>query len=268
MRFRKLNFSSLCLILLLLQEPDNRYALSQSYGSIVTDRPDITESAVTVPKYHLQAETGFDYQYDKQGSNLSEYTVQDVNLANTLIRFGVTKKIELRITGLYTSQTLKTPGNKHINEGLHGLSLGTKLRVAEEYGNIPDISIIAAAILPQGPEEFAPEKVTPYFKFCAAHSLGDQYSFGYNLGAVYEDQDQLIYSYSASLGREMSANVGAFLEIFGEFNADGKPVAMFDGGFTYQLQRNIQLDISAGKSLNKYSTDWFIGAGLGIRLPR
>ena len=55
---------------------------------LITDRPDITESAVTVPFHFVQIETG--YQYNKDGLNSAEH------FGATLIRFGLTSNIELR----------------------------------------------------------------------------------------------------------------------------------------------------------------------------
>lgn len=45
------------------------------------------------------------------------------------------------------------------------------------------------------------------------------------------------------------------------------PVSL-DGGLTFGIRDNVQLDISAGVGLNRAADDWFVGAGVAIRVPR
>jgi len=56
---------------------------------IVTDRPDITESAIVVPKERLQFENGLTWTSDRGQTA--------VDLPETLVRFGVSDRTELRI---------------------------------------------------------------------------------------------------------------------------------------------------------------------------
>lgn len=39
----------------------------------------------------------------------------------------------------------------------------------------------------------------------------------------------------------------------------------FDGGFTYHVTNNLQLDIEAGVGLNRAANDYFAGSGLVVR---
>ena len=67
--------------------------LSQSEVPLITDRPDQTESAVTVPKKSLQIETGAVYEFDRIGST----EIRSLHFAKTLFRYGVTDCLELRL---------------------------------------------------------------------------------------------------------------------------------------------------------------------------
>lgn len=40
-----------------------------------------------------------------------------------------------------------------------------------------------------------------------------------------------------------------------------------DGGFTYLINNNLQLDISAGIGLNEAAIDYFVGTGCSICFP-
>jgi hypothetical protein len=253
-----------CLALFL----SDRQIAAQTYGAIQTDRPDVTESATTVQKYRLQVESGFEYHQDKQKSGDTGQDFQTINIANTLLRYGMTKKWELRLGALYTTQTIKKSGSKNSQDGIHGLAIGAKYWLVRETGRIPNVAVIAAADLPLGNKQFAPDKLTPNVVFCAAHTLGERYSFGYNLGSSFEDQDHFLYHYSASLGLNMSEELSAFAEVFGDFSQNNIPENMVDGGFAYRLQRNLQVDFSAGKALNGNAADWFVNAGFAARLPK
>jgi hypothetical protein len=69
------------------------HALSQSDltggPEIVTDRPDVTESSIVVPIASLQIENGIIWSND-HGS-------QTFDLSESLIRFGVSRRTEIRI---------------------------------------------------------------------------------------------------------------------------------------------------------------------------
>ena len=60
---------------------------SQDKEPLVTDRPDATESSVTVGDGTLQIETGFIFE-DYTSSSI-DYTQQDFHIATTLFRYGI-----------------------------------------------------------------------------------------------------------------------------------------------------------------------------------
>jgi hypothetical protein len=111
-----------------------------------------------------------------------------------------------------------------------------------------------------------------------SHTLSDRFSFGYNLGSTWEsaldetgDRDTLsLFNYTATLAIGLSDPVGLFVEVFGDipFNAEGGPRNSFDGGVTYLLRGNLQLDAAAGAGLSESADDWIVGLGITLRLPR
>ena len=63
---------------------------------------------------------------------------------------------------------------------------------------------------------------------------------------------------------------GSFAEFFG-FVPEGGPeptTNLFDAGFTFLSSKTVQIDMSAGLGLNDNADDWFVGAGISVRLPR
>jgi hypothetical protein len=75
--------------------------------------------------------------------------------------------------------------------------------------------------------------------------------------------------YTLALGIALSDELGTFIEFFGETpTGKGKPVNFVDGGFTYALADNLQVDILGGVGISEAADDWFVGAGLVWRLPQ
>ena len=107
--------------------------LAQSGGEeIVTDRPDITESAVVVPKASLQAENGLTWTNDHL-DNL-------VALCQTLLRLGLSDRTELRLTlPSYSLGFSRGLGSS----GATDMSIGFKQQLGPLPGGV-DLSVIVA----------------------------------------------------------------------------------------------------------------------------
>ena len=116
----------------------NKYLLALSCGlinfvaiaqTIVTDRPDQTESSLTVPQGSLQIESGVLYGTAKDGFNSEELL-----LAPTVLwRYGISKGIELRLLTEFASVTDKLTDDKF--SGINDLQLGTKIQILKKESN-------------------------------------------------------------------------------------------------------------------------------------
>ena len=85
------------------------------------------------------------------------------------------------------------------------------------------------------------------------------------------DRDTLsLFNYTVVLGMGLSERAGLFVEVFGDipFNAPGGPRNSFDGGLTFLIRDNLQIDGSAGVGLSDSADDWSVGLGITVRLPR
>ncbi len=106
-------------------------------NSIITDRPDQTESAAIVPPGYLQFEHGL--------ATDVEDVVKTWSVFSTLIRYGVTENFELRLNAdphIYDSL--------YINElRLYPVSIGIKTKLIEQTKAIPDLSIIIHVQIPE-----------------------------------------------------------------------------------------------------------------------
>jgi len=228
-----------------------------------TDRPDQTECSSVVPVHSLQIETGI--VYTRNGKVQERY-----NYPTTLLRLGLLPSAELRIiAGEWQSEHLRMKDSTG-TKGFQPVEIGSKIAVCEEKGIRPQTAFIGhLAFVPGDRETKNRQAVVPNFRFSMSHSITETFSLGYNLGMEWEPFGAYpVYVYTATLGASLNEKVYAYAEVFGDLAYAAYPGCQADGGFSYQPQKNLQLDVSAGIGLNDHSDDLYLSLGFSWRLPR
>ena len=239
---------------------------------LVTDRPDQTESSSVVPRGLVQLEMGWSREVED-----GDIEARSDAMPALLARIGVARRLELRLG--HEGYTWES-GVEPEAEGLGDAGIGVKVKLSEEGpGWRPDAALIAGTTLPTGQDGFTSERADPAFRFALSHTVSERVSLGYNLGAAWAsgpDDSGMIRTetscqYTATVGFALAERFGSFLEIFGEAPlSDGARDATtsLDGGFTFLVLPNVQLDAAAGVGLSDEASDWFFGLGASVRLPR
>ncbi len=241
---------------------------------LITDRPDQTESAVTVPEGSWQIETGWTFTHDEEGA----VTQETHEAPGTLLRIGLSARWELRVGWAGIAQAKSsTPVGAVKQEGIQDGDIGAKVRLWEERDRRPEAALLFGVSTPIGDSDFSSDRFDPSFRLSFSHTLTENLSLGYNLGAAWstnrdglgnsETKSHLIYT--LVLGRSISDRLGAFVESFGSLggSAAGPPEHSLDGGLTLLISRLTQLDLAAGVGISSAAPDWFIGAGISLRYP-
>ncbi len=232
----------------------------------ITDRPDRTESASSVQVGSLQIESGFEYESDKSNVNTE---ISSLNIASTLLRYGLFEKFELRLGGNFLSSSIESGSLSLKRNGLSDIMLGAKYAFINDHSEIPDIALILHFFLPLGAEVFKPAKTEPQAILAAAKSLTENFDLGINLGTHYNSSaEELFYFYTVAAGIGISDKLGAFAEVYSEIFPNNPPFISAGAGFTYLILPNLQLDISGGNGLFNNSKVWYLGAGFSVRVPR
>ncbi len=237
---------------------------------LITDRPDQTESSETVPRGMVQIETGYSHTEDDDAG----FDVDVDSLPETLARIGLSDNVELRV-GFDGYQWVDV-GPLGDVDGAADSSLGVKIGLVDENGCRPQIAVLGQVSLPTGSDAFTTDRADPAFRVTFANTLSETLSLGYNVGAAWAtEEDGLgdrhtlsVVEWTVALGIAGGERLGFFVELFGEagLSASGPPSHSFDGGATYLLRDNVQLDAAVGVGLSDAADDWFALVGVSFRL--
>ena len=235
---------------------------------LITDRPDQTESSVTVPHHSLQIEIGGLFENDKNSNWENSFR----QYPGALLRYGLLPNFELRFGGAFGESKSINRNNaaEDFTRGLNPLSAGFKVFISEENGIWPELAFIGSVSLPRsGHPDFRLDYFTPSFLLAGSHSLAENLGLGWNLGAEWESFNPKPNGiYSVVLGISASNRLGIFIESYGRYAMDEAADHRMDAGMTYLLMPNFQLDASAGMGISEAAPDYFVSFGASFRILR
>ncbi|MGE3808807.1 MAG: transporter [Gemmataceae bacterium] len=257
--------------------------------TIVTDRPDFTEATTTVGRGRIQLEAGYTYFHDDEDGTLSQFH----SYPEMLWRIGMFADwFELRLGWNFGHERERTGGIGTGRSGSEDLYLGCKLALTEQQGICPEMALILQMTVPTGSNNFSADEVHPGFNLLYGWDvIPDLISmagstqmnrtrpgegvlqFPFEVEAGPDDGNRhsfLEVAQSFTIGYTLTAVLGAYTEWFALFphsstDPEVGPEYYFNGGFTYLVTNNFQLDIRAGVGLNKHADDLFAGSGFSVR---
>jgi len=74
--------------------------------------------------------------------------------------------------------------------------------------------------------------------------------------------DYSIGTFTLVSGYSSTEKLGAFVEAYGDFSKYSIPENKVNGGITYLVFQNFQVDVAAGVGLNESAADNYFGLGL------
>lgn len=221
-----------------------------------SDRPDETEGPTTVPAGRFQLEAGYTFT--------READVREHSLGEMLLRIGAGATTELRV-GLNSYKRVTGGGERAA--GFEDLSLGVKVNISKgSDGRRPALGVLAETTLPTGASAFRSNHLQPTALLAAEWTLSPRLSLGANVGASYVHEEDESFSQAIgtlSLGMDLSDRTGAYLEVFGFANGSGGGPnrSYINGGATYLVRPDFQVDARVGAGMNGVANDYFFGVG-------
>jgi hypothetical protein len=257
----KLVISSLSLPWLLLATASlygQNQADATTHPTITTDRPAVTASSTVVPSGYLVFENGF-----AETTNLGQQTY---DLPETLARFGLTAKTELRFT---TPDYYNNFNNgTGYGSGWGDLSLGVKQQLALSPTGF-DASLIASLSFPTGANAVSSHGYDPQLSLPWSHPLPQKWTAAGMFSLLWPTQGATRnFSGQATflVDRQIISRWDAFLEYAGTFPEHGGTQQILHLGTAFRITPNQQLDFHFGFGLSSAAVAHFIGFGYSFQL--
>jgi hypothetical protein len=249
-----------------------------------TDRPDFTEASSTVGRGRVQLEFGYTFiQDDEDGAR-----VRAQSFPETLLRVGVLADwLEFRMAWNYGIERTTEGGVSTTISEPEDLYLGVKLWLTEQDGIFPEMALVPQMTVPSAPvltEPFAPlfqptrafgtGEVMPGVNWLYGWDIGEiGYIAGSTQGNRALDDAGVFYTefaQSVTVGYVWTERLTQYTEWFaffphGAVDPGTQPEHYLNGGFTYLVADNFQVDVRAGYGLNRAADDFFAGTGAAFR---
>lgn len=213
---------------------------ARAQAPLSTDRPDLTESPLAVPFGRVQLETGATLVRTGGTTVLSG--------PEALVRWAPVRRAELRLA--LPDVTLAGDAS------LGALGVGGKVEVGTLAG--ADVGTIAMLAVPLDGTRVVPEVVLTAGRDVPFGSLGAQVS------AAWSGGDPALGA-TLVAGRDLSARVGAFVELAVESGPGGTAAVLLHHGYTLALGVNAQADVHAGVGLAGEAPAVLVGVGWSRR---
>lgn len=237
---------------------------------LASDRPDFTEASCTVGRRVLQIESGYTFT---RNNNAGEVT-KSHSFPESLLRWGVYADwLELRVA--YNHGILHVPSGGGPFASLSGpedIYLGMKLGLTSQHGWLPEMALMPQMTVPTGGDELSADQILPGVNWLYGWDVTERINTGGStqLNKAIDDDLQTYYELAQSwtIGYVLTERLSAYTEWFCLLPTGAnvaKPEYYFDGGFTFRLTNNLQLDVRGGVGLNDAAGDFFVGSGAVVR---
>jgi hypothetical protein len=224
---------------------------------IVTDRPDVTESSIVVPKGSLQFENGTPLNID--------HGTQDFDASETLLRCGVFSRTEVRIIVPNYLGGI-SPANSTL--GFGDMALGIKQQLGPLPGGF-DLSVIAAVSLSTGASRVSSHGFDLFIKFPWSRDLKTGWSIG-GMQSLFWNTDGArrngLWEPTFSLEKEITKPWDAFVEYAGDYRQHGGPREIAHFGTAYRITPKPQVDFHFGFGLSWDAPSRFFALGYSFRI--
>jgi hypothetical protein len=223
---------------------------------INTDRPDQSDGSHIVEKKHIQLETGLQF------SKLDKITNSFDNV--TLIRYGVTKRFEIRFLNQYS-----TIHDSSSVSGLQPFTISFKNQLCKQKGILPKITLVSYFRLPFTVSKAFPADHFGYtFTVALRHELNSKLKLYSNFGITQDQQTtEISYLSTVEFNYNVTDKFSSFIEYYGNYAKHTPAANGMDIGFIYALKNNFAVDLALGSPTLKLRVTKFISFGMSVRFP-
>jgi hypothetical protein len=222
---------------------------------IATDRPDVTNSSIVVPKGSLQIENGINVSARDGG--------QFVDGTNTRLRAGIASCLEFLIDVPTYFASVRGPEAS----GFSDVAPAIKWQISPIPGRV-DLSAVFGVALPTGSAGITGRGAQPYLQFPWSWELRSGWELSGMLTEFIRPSDptgRAITEATFVVERKMTERVSLFAEYVGDYRANGSPAQLVNSGGLYRLTPNQQVDFHVALGLNRNAPSYIVGVGYSVR---
>jgi hypothetical protein len=233
-------------------------ACPQPGSEIATDRPDVTNSSLVVPKGSFQQENGVNIA-GRDGGQVFDGT-------NTRLRLGIAECFEV----LLDVPTYFDALSGHANSGFTNVTPAVKWQISPLPDKF-DLSATFGTGLPTGTKAIVGLGVQPYLQFPWSYELGGGWGLSGMLTNFFTPADptnKVSTETTFVIEREFGKRAFLFTEYVGDYHAHGGPSYLINSGGGYRITETQQIDFHIGIGLNDNTPSYIFGLGYSFRFDR
>ncbi len=175
----------------------------------------------------------------------------------TLIRFGVASKTELRFTA----------PDYFSNVGFGDFAFGMKQQLGPTLGGF-DVSLVLTLSFPTGARRASSHGYDPSVQLPWSRALSSKWTAAGMLSTYFPtqgDRRNITGEATFLVDRTLTGNWDAFLEYAGDFPERGGPRHLAHAGTSYRPTPRQQVDVHVGVGVSRAAPHHFIGVGYSFR---
>lgn len=235
--------------------------------ALVTDRPGLSCGPYVVGPGILQIESGVAIDWSRQGDQRSEGLSTPMTL-----RYGISERVEMRLktSGLVVARESGADVPRTTTEGVAAPTVEAKWQLTESAG--PTVALLLSTSLPIGSPALRPGELQPAALLSTDLPLGGAASISLNAGLVSAFDDSLEDRFAqgffaAVVGFALADDWGGFVEaaVTTPDAIHGDLTVLIDGGVSWVVNPDLQLDVSAIRGVTAAATDWTAMLGVSLR---
>ena len=234
------------------------------------DRPDGTESPITVDAGHVQVELSFlAYTHDDESSeHVDAWTVFDTNL-----KLGLLNNVDVQfVFGTYSEEEVDPRGApSETLRGFGDVQVRVKINLWGNDGGNTAFGIMPFLKIPTN-TELSNQHGEGGVIFMLGWDVAETWGLGFQaeVDFVYDEDDDdydTELAHTVVLGFDVLGPVGAYIEYIGvaSSDTDSDYQAIFSSGLTYEVNENMVLDVGTQAGLSNTADDVTVFAGVTRR---
>lgn len=235
--------------------------------TISTNRPSFNDTTSIVPIGHFQLETGYTFTFRDR----DDVETQTHNAPELFARIPLLEdRLELQFgTSGYIWSRSDDGSGFDSTEGFSDMSVGLRLKVADQAGWRPRIAVQASTTTGIGTDGISNQTAEPTFKFLWSYSLEDGWGIYGTAGIGYltAGDDRFIQGQGGiCLSKTLSEKWSVYGEyyVFGPSSKGTDAAHYISGGAAYLITSRIQLDGRIGFGLNDEANNVLAGVGISF----